>query len=107
MKLIQTIKEFDAKRQLKNLKVMSDDEIEIEAKRDEEKLRSWKEKREKELGFRPQHELFHNFYLPYDSSQLDEESNKLLDHIKDNLGLSIASREIYPSAGIFITKLMR
>lgn len=84
-----------------------DDEIVIEARNDEEKIKSWKDKREQELGFRPQHELFHNFYLPYTPSQLDDESNKLLDHIKDNLGLSIATREIYPSAGIFITKLMR
>lgn len=86
---------------------LEDDEIDIESRRDEEKLQSWKDKRAKELGFRPQHEIFHNFYLPYTSSALDEESNKLLTHIKDNLGLSVATREIYPSAGIFITKLMR
>lgn len=84
-----------------------DDEILIDAKRDGEKLQSWKDRREKELGFRPQHEIFHNHYLPYASPQLDDESKKLLSHIKDNLGKSIASREIYPSAGIYITKLMR
>lgn len=84
-----------------------DDEIVAEARNDEEKINSWKEKRAKELGFKPQHELFHNFYLPYAPAQLDDESNKLLEHIKDNLGISIATREIYPSTGIFITKLMR
>lgn len=84
-----------------------DDEILNNAIKDNENLRSWKDKREKELGFRPQHEIFHNHYLPYASPQLDEESNLLLSHIKDNLGTSIGMREIYPSAGIYITKLMR
>lgn len=86
----------------------NDDEIIIEARNDEQKISSWKDKRAKELGFRPQHELFHNFYLPYASSQLlDDESNKMLNHLKDNLGLSVATREIYPSTGIFITKLIK
>lgn len=78
-------------------------EVEIE----EKKIKSWKEKRELELGFRPQHEIFHNFHLPYSSKIIDEESEKLLNHIKNQLGLAVACREIYPSTGIHITKLMR
>lgn len=67
---------------------------------------TWKERRAKELGFRPQHEQFHNFYLPY-STRLDDESNELLDHIKQELGKTLAFREINPGAGIFVTKLMK
>jgi hypothetical protein len=75
---------------------------------DKVKLESWKSKREKELGFKPQGELFPNFYLPYyNEKQLDDESNKLLREIKQNLGLAIATREIYAVSGVFLTQLMR
>lgn len=67
---------------------------------------TWKQKRTKELGFKPQHELFHNFYLPY-ADKLDEESSELLKYIKQELGRSLALREINPGTGIFVTKLMR
>lgn len=76
-------------------------EVEVE----ETRLKSWKAKREQELGFRPQQEIFHNFHLPY--SVIDEESTNLLNHIKNQLGWAVACREIYPSTGIYITKLMR
>lgn len=72
----------------------------------EVEMESWKERRTKELGYQPQHELFHNFHLPY-TEKLDEESGKLLDHIKQELGRTLAMREINPGAGIFVTKLMR
>lgn len=67
---------------------------------------SWKERRAIELGYKPQDELFHNFYLPY-PERLDKESAELLDHIKQALGKTLAFREINPGAGIFVTKLMR
>lgn len=67
---------------------------------------SWKEKRVKKLGFKPQHEHFHNFYLPY-SDKLDDESAKLLDYIKQELGKSLAMREINPGGGVYISKLLR
>ena len=66
---------------------------------------SWKTKRTKELGFRPQNELFHNFYLPY-HEKLDVESAQLLNFIKQELGKSLAWREINPGTGIVISKLL-
>jgi hypothetical protein len=74
---------------------------------EEQKLKSWKNKREKELGFRPQNEIFHNFHLPINSDDIDKESADLFKHIKNQLGLAVAYREIYPSSGIYLTKLMR
>jgi proteasome activator subunit 4 len=67
---------------------------------------SWKERRTRALGYKPQHELFHNFYLPY-SEKLDVESAELLDQIKQELGKTLAMREINPGTGIYVTKLMR
>lgn len=67
---------------------------------------SWKERRAVELGFKPQQELFHNYYLPY-PEKLDKESAELLESIKQELGKTLAYREINPGAGIFVTKLMR
>lgn len=72
----------------------------------EHEQETWKQKRTKELGFKPQHEQFHNFYLPY-ADKLDEESAVLLNYIKQELGRTFAMREINPGAGIFVTKLMR
>jgi hypothetical protein len=72
------------------------------------KIESWRAQRIKELGFAPQNEQFHNFYLPYyDAKTFDDESNALLQSIKQNLGLAIANREIYPASGVFITQLMK
>lgn len=67
---------------------------------------SWKNLRTKQLGFKPQHELFHNFYLPY-SDKLDDESAQLLNYVKQELGKTLALREINPGFGIFVSKLMR
>lgn len=67
---------------------------------------TWKEKRARKLGYKPQQEQFHNFYLPY-SEKLDDESSKVLDQIKQELGRTLALREINPGAGIFVSKLMR
>lgn len=72
----------------------------------ESEIESWKERRTMELGYKPQHELFHNFYLPY-ADLLDYESAKLLDLIKQEVGKALAMREINPGAGIFVTKLMK
>lgn len=80
-----------------------DEEISPEIDQERE---SWKEKRTKSLGFRPQNELFHNFFLPY-QDRLDDESSQLLDHIKQELGRALALREINPGTGIFVSKLMR
>lgn len=77
--------------------------MESSAEIDREK---WKERRTRELGYRPQHELFHNNYLPY-KDQLDVESAKVLIHIKQELGKTLAMRELNPGAGIYVTKLMR
>ncbi|KAG5672273.1 hypothetical protein PVAND_002412 [Polypedilum vanderplanki] len=74
---------------------------------DNERLESWNEKRVKVLGWKPQSEQFHNFYLPYyNEKSFDEESNRILQQIKQNLGLAVATREIYPASGVYITKLM-
>lgn len=86
---------------------LSSEDIQSEVDNEEKKLKSWKDKREAELGFRPQNEIFHNFHLPIDSSVIDKESADLLKHIKDQLGLAVAYREVYPSSGIYLTKLMR
>lgn len=67
---------------------------------------SWKEKRTNQLGFRPQNELFHNSYLPY-ADKLDKESAQQLDYIKQELGKTLALREINPGFGIVVSKLMR
>jgi hypothetical protein len=84
--------------------------IEMDSENDEEhqKLENWKELRAKKLGFKPQSELFCNSYLPYafDDSILDRESQENIEYIKQNLGLCIAHREIYP-AMLFISKLMK
>lgn len=67
---------------------------------------SWREQRSKQLGFRPQNELFHNFYL-HNADKLDSESAELLNYVKQELGKTLALREINPGSGIFVTKLMR
>lgn len=85
--------------------IITDDIDMIEVEVEEKKLMSWKAKREQELGFRPQQEVFHNFHLPYNVT--DQESANLLNHIKNQLGRAVAYREMYPSTGIYITKLMR
>ena len=84
--------------------------IKMDSENDEEyqRIESKKELRAKKLGYRPQSELFCNFYLPYavDDSILDKESHDNIEYIKQNLGLCVALREIYPSM-LFISKLMK
>jgi hypothetical protein len=73
-----------------------------------ETTESWSEQRIKKLGFKPQKEIFHNFHLPTSSQDLlDDESTLLLNSIKNSLGLAVANREIYPTTGIYVSKLMK
>jgi len=67
---------------------------------------TWKERRTRELGFKPQYEELHNFHLPY-VSQLDDESAKLLDDIKNELGKTLALREINPGVGVCVFNLAK
>lgn len=69
------------------------------------KFSKFRENRAKVLGFAPQKEIFHNFYLPYADS-LDDESNEQLNYIKQEMGKSLAMREITPGFGLFISRLM-
>lgn len=68
-------------------------------------LRNKNEERWKRLGFKPQKEIFCNKLLPY-ADQLDDESNKLLDAIKINLGRAVALRDMNPGIGIYSTRLL-
>lgn len=65
----------------------------------------FKEERKRVLGYTPQKELFHNFHLPYAKS-LDDESAQQLSYIKNELGRSLALREISPGLGMFVSRLM-
>uniref|UniRef100_A0A336KJE2 CSON009560 protein n=1 Tax=Culicoides sonorensis TaxID=179676 RepID=A0A336KJE2_CULSO len=64
----------------------------------------YSEERRKQLGFKPQKELFCNKYLPY-ADQLDEESNRFLASIKENFAKAVAMREMNPGIGIYATRL--
>lgn len=64
-----------------------------------------KKKREAILGFVPQKEHFYNFYLPY-QELIDQESNSMLDYIKQELGRTLAMREITPGIGIIVSRLL-
>lgn len=74
---------------------MSEDSNEVNEKRNREKV----------LGFAPQKEHFYNFYLPY-REFIDQESKEMLDYIKQELGRSLAMREITPGLGIIISRLL-
>ncbi|XP_058447896.1 proteasome activator complex subunit 4A-like isoform X2 [Malaya genurostris] len=58
------------------------------------------------LGFRPQKELFCNKFLPY-ADRLDDESQVLLENIKNNLGKAAAMREITPGVSIYVSRLSK
>uniref|UniRef100_A0A1Q3F8W9 Proteasome activator complex subunit 4 n=1 Tax=Culex tarsalis TaxID=7177 RepID=A0A1Q3F8W9_CULTA len=58
------------------------------------------------LGFRPQKELFCNKFLPY-ADRLDDESQAMLENIKNNLGKAVAMREITPGVSIYVSRLMK
>lgn len=64
-----------------------------------------KEERTRQLGFRPQNEIYCNKFLPY-AGELDGESHAMLAWIKNNLAKAVAVREINPSVGICINRLM-
>lgn len=61
-------------------------------------------KRIEKLGYRPQKEIFCNNYLPY-ADQIDEESERLLVTIKDNLAKAVAMREMKPAIGSQVKRL--
>lgn len=67
--------------------------------------KEFRDERKKVLGFVPQKEIFHNFFLPY-SETLDDESNAQLFYVKQELGRALAMREITPGLGLFISRLM-
>lgn len=63
------------------------------------------ELRWKKLGFKPQKEIYCNRFLPY-SDQLDDESQELLNKIKENLTRAVALREMNPGIGIYASRLL-
>lgn len=68
--------------------------------------RSKRNERIEKLGFRPQKELFCNKFLPY-ADRLDDESQAMLETIKNNLGKAAAMREITPGVSIYVSRLMK
>lgn len=68
--------------------------------------RSKRNERIEKLGFRPQKELFCNKFLPY-ADRLDDESQAMLENIKNNLGKAAAMREITPGVSIYVARLMK
>lgn len=64
-----------------------------------------RQQRFQKLGFRPQNEIFCNKLLPY-ADQLDDESQEMLTTIKNNLAKAVALREMKPSVGIYVNRLM-
>lgn len=66
---------------------------------------SYRNERYRRLGFHPQKEVYANHYLPY-AEHLDDESQLMLADIKNNLARSVALRELKPSVGFFVNKLM-
>lgn len=65
---------------------------------------SYREKRFAALGFYPQKEIYCNKYLPY-AEKLDDESQKLLANIKQNLAKAVALREMKPAIGVYAGRL--
>lgn len=59
----------------------------------------------KKLGFKPQKENFCNKYLPY-ADEIDEESQRLLAELKEALARSVALREMTPSIGFAVSRLL-
>ncbi|XP_058119346.1 proteasome activator complex subunit 4B-like [Anopheles coustani] len=70
-----------------------------------EQNRPKRNERFEKLGFKPQKELFCNKFFPY-SERLDDESQILLENIKNNLGKAVAMREIGPGAMLSIRNLV-
>lgn len=68
--------------------------------------RAKRNERIEKLGFRPQKELFCNKFLPY-ADRLDDESQAMLENIKNNLGKAVAMREITPGVSIYVSRLMK
>lgn len=65
----------------------------------------FKQTRYKRLGFHPQKEIFCNKYLPY-ADQLDDESQLALAQVKEMLAKSVALRELSPSVGVAMSRLL-
>uniref|UniRef100_A0AAG5D0L9 Proteasome activator complex subunit 4 C-terminal domain-containing protein n=1 Tax=Anopheles atroparvus TaxID=41427 RepID=A0AAG5D0L9_ANOAO len=70
-----------------------------------EQNRPKRNERFEKLGFKPQKELFCNKFFPY-ADRLDDESQVLLENIKNNLGKAVAMREIGPGAMLSIRNLV-
>lgn len=61
--------------------------------------------RHKKLGFVPQKENFCNKYLPY-ADELDDESQRLLAELKETMARAVALREMTPSIGYAMSRLL-
>lgn len=66
---------------------------------------NFKQSRYKKLGFHPQKEIFCNKYLPY-ADQLDDESQQMLTQLKELLATAVALREMTPTLGIAMARLL-
>ncbi|XP_048486309.1 proteasome activator complex subunit 4 isoform X4 [Plutella xylostella] len=58
------------------------------------------------LGFKPQKEILINTLLPY-ADQLDDESTRLFQQIKENLAKAVMLREMKPACGVWTARLMK
>lgn len=56
------------------------------------------------LGFVPQKETFCNQWLPY-ADALDDESQRMLRLIKENLARAVACRELAPGTCFWVSRL--
>lgn len=72
---------------------------------DEESNKMINQERFKKLGFKPQKEIYCNKLLPY-ADEIDDESQKSLQIIKENLYKAVAMRELKPGIGISVSKLL-
>ena len=72
----------------------------------EEDIKRRKDERAAVLGFYPQKEIIYNSLLPY-SDRMDEESNRLWQEIKTNLGRAICLHELRPGYVIWSGRLIK
>ena len=72
----------------------------------EEEFNRRRDERAAILGFYPQKEIIYNSILPY-ADQLDEESAKLWNEIKTNLGRAIALHELRPGYVMWTGRLTK
>ena len=71
-----------------------------------EEINRRKDERAAVLGFYPQKEVIYNSFLPY-SEEIDQESNRLWQEIKTNLGRAISLRELRPGFVIWTGRLIK